>query len=140
MTTTYSGDPATSPKDAVRFYLHDKADPWLFTDEEIDYQLSEMGSVYLAAAELAMVQGASYTDRRDKTVGPLSIKYGEIGDRWYALAKSLRQRGARASGAIAITTQKTRAPYFTLGMHDIHKTDAFSLLGSDPRDLTVGES
>ena len=134
-TYTYSGDPSTSPKDAVRFYLHDRGpDNWLFSDEEINYMIESQGNVWSAAAELAIVQSTKYTDMRDKTVGPLSIKYGEISDRWLKLANSLRSRGSRNAGALAISTGKNIAPYFRLGMMDIHG-DEHSIYG-DPRDLT----
>ena len=135
-TYTYSGDPSTSPKDAVRFYLHDRGPSnWLFSDEEINYMIAQQGNVWGAAGELAIVQSTRYTDMRDKTVGPLSIKYGEIADRWLKLANSLKSRGASNSGAMAISTGKGGRPYFRTGMMDIHG-DEHSLLGSDPRDLT----
>lgn len=135
-TYTYSGDPNTSPKDAVRFYLHDRGpDTWLFSDEEIEFMLATQGNIWGAAAELAIVQSTKYTDMRDKTVGPLSIRYGEVANRWLELAKSLRSRGSRNSGAVAIMTQKQRGRhYFRTGIHDIF-IDPNELLG-DPRDMT----
>jgi hypothetical protein len=121
VSNTYSNNPMTVPLDRIRFILSDTgaSGTWLFSDEELNWQLEEAGSVYAAAAEVAMIMSARYTDKRDKTVGPLSIKYGEIGDRWIKLAESLRKRGSRASGPIAIMTQKnTGSTHFRLGMHD----------------------
>lgn len=118
MATTYSGDPRETPKDRVRFLLGDTSAPWTFTDEEILYVIETQGNVYAGAAELATIKATEYADKKDKTVGPLSISYGESSDRWLAVAKNLRGRSARSSGAKAITTQVDRAPYFSLGGHD----------------------
>lgn len=139
MTNTYSGDPSTSEKDHLRFLLSDTKEPWLFTDEEIQWAYDEHKNIWQAAEELAMKQAASYTDRKDKTVGPLSIKYGQIADRWFDLAEKLRKRSSRNAGAVAITTQRSRRPYFRLGMMDNPTAahgDQYELLGGDPRDLT----
>lgn len=118
MADTYSNDPSASPKDAVRFLIHDTESPWLFSDEEIQYMLSTEGSVYSAAAELAVVQSTKYTDRADKTVGPLSIRYGDLANRWLALAKSLRSRGGAQGGVFAVMTQSHVGHYFRLGGMD----------------------
>lgn len=118
MATTYSGDPRTSDKDRVRFLLGDTSTPWTFTDEEILYVLETQGNVYASAAELATIKATEYADKKDKTVGPLSISYGESSDRWLAVAKNLRGRSGRTSGAKAVVTQTQREPYFRLGGQD----------------------
>lgn len=117
-TTTYSGDPRTNDKDRVRFLLGDTSDPWSFTDEEILYVLEQHGNVYSGAMELATIKATEYADKKDKTVGPLSISYGESAERWLKVAASLRRRSASGGGAVAITTQNERAPYFRLGGQD----------------------
>jgi hypothetical protein len=135
MTTTYTGNPEDSPKDAVRFLLSDTKDPWKFSDEEITYALSLYNdNVFNGAAELANIMASKYTDRRDKTVGPLSIKYGDLSSRWDNLARSLRQRGKARGGARAIMTQRVRGPHFKIGMHDIYRVrkELDDLLGEEP--------
>lgn len=130
-TSTYSGDPSNSETDSIRFILSDTKEPWKFSNEEIQYTLDREGNPYAAAADLAMIMSGRYTDRRDKTVGPLSIKYGEIGDRWEKLATSIRKRASRSTGARVIMTQSSRQHYFTLGQHDMfqfHK-ESENLLG-----------
>jgi hypothetical protein len=119
---SYSGDPSARPIDRIRFLLQDTdMDRALFTDSEIEFVLSDYTNPYLAAEELALVQSSKFTNLKDKTVGPLSISYGTTASRWTELAANLRVRGRRSSGggAVAITTQKSREPYFRLGMHDI---------------------
>lgn len=125
MPSSYSGDPASSAKDFIRFYIYDRKDPWLFTDEEINYAIGEYTNVWIAASELALVQYAKYADKRDKAVGPLSIKYGETAERWLNLSKILRGKSSRSSSTGAIFANASsdpnaalRGPYFKLGMHD----------------------
>lgn len=138
---SYSGDPNARSIDRVRFLLQDTdMDRALFTDSEIEFMLAETNGAYGAAEELALVQSSKFTNLADKTVGPLSINYGSISDRWVKLAASLRRRAARSSGAKAILTQKDRSPHVRLGMHDAPGTYTdtrpenypVNLLGDEP--------
>lgn len=78
MTFTWSGDPATSPRNHVRFLLHDihSADP-LFTDEDIDFVLLEWDNdVYESARELAETAVAIFArnaESTSKSVGDISV-------------------------------------------------------------------
>jgi hypothetical protein len=117
---SYSGNPSSRPIDRVRFLLQDtNMDKALFTDSEIEFLITEYTSPYAAAAEAAMLQSTKYTNIGDKTVGPLSVSYGDLGRRWAALSMSLLRRSRRSSGARAITTQKSTTPHVRLGMHDL---------------------
>lgn len=130
MTNTYSGDPSTTDKDALRFLLSDTSAPWLFTDEEIQYMIDNHGSIYNAGVELSLVMVSRYTDKKNKTVGPLSINYGDIAERWLELSNSLRRRSSTTSGAKVVMTQKTKGHIFTIGMNDINNsTEEEKLLG-----------
>jgi hypothetical protein len=122
---SYSGDPSKRPIDKVRFLLGDKnMSAALFTDSEILFVLSEFGSnAYFAASDLAATQAGSYSSIADKTVGPLSIRYGEQSNRWTALAKTLRTRGAGQSGAKALFTGNKRDPMFRIGMNDMPESE-----------------
>jgi hypothetical protein len=129
MASTYSGDPSSSQKDHVRFLLSDNkteeaADNVVspkFSDEEIQFKIDERGGVYSAASELASIMSGRYADKADKSVGPLSINYQSLSDRWWQLSVSLTQRGSHSSGAKAILTQKSQNKLgFEIGMHDIH--------------------
>lgn len=116
---SYSGNPAGRPIDRFRFLLQDtNLERAMFTDSEIEFLLSENENVYEAAAEGAETQAAKYTELKDKTVGPLSIRYGTSSDRLTALANSLRRRRSRlgAAGALAITTQVPRDPWIRLNI------------------------
>lgn len=119
MANEYSGDPSESDKDTVRFLLSDTSAPWNFSDEEINWSLEEYGSPYSAAAELAVVMSGKFADKMDKTVGPLSIDYGSMAERWRTLANSIRKRSNENSGAKVLLTQNSKSPHVRLGMHDI---------------------
>lgn len=70
MTWTYSGDPASSPNDAVRFWIGDTTEstPQL-SDEEIAYLLSLTDGAVLPAAILGCVQLANrYSSQVDFAV------------------------------------------------------------------------
>jgi len=123
-TATYSGNPGTSPKDLVRFLLHD-TDPAnaKYRDDEIFFWLTLEPNEYYAAADLAEIQAGAYASLMDKTVGPLSIRYGEMGQRYYQLSQSLRALGNRLShagvGPLSISTAGIWNPHiFAIGMHD----------------------
>lgn len=78
MTFTYSGDPSTSTRNYVRFLINDtdSTDP-LFTDEELNYVISEAGSnAYKAARECAEILIARFSrlaDSSSKSVGDISV-------------------------------------------------------------------
>lgn len=134
---SYSGDPSKRPIDRVRFLLGDKImDRATFTDSEIEFLLAENGdNAYFAAADLASTQSGSYSSYADKTVGPLSIRYGEQAKRWSTLSADLRKRGTRQSGArVVFTGQKAvdRGPIFSIGMNDFPVSDLPSELGGPP--------
>jgi len=94
---TYSGDPAASLKDQVRFLVGDTdgADQ-LLSDEEILWLVSEFGNPYLAAAQAAE---AIYSGGKlvDKKIGDLEIKASMRADQFMKLAKSLRRRAGRGA-------------------------------------------
>ena len=79
MTWTYSGDPSSSAKDAVRFAVGDtrEAKP-LLQDEEI-YGLLKAAQDDPASAALAACRGIVFQlgRLRDETVGSVSISYSQ---------------------------------------------------------------
>lgn len=128
---SYSGDPSTRPVDKVRFLIGDKdMSNAVFTDSEIEFMLTEQGgNAYYAGADLAATQAGSYSSLADKTVGPLSIRYGAQSDRWSALSKNLRGRGSRMSGGKVISTATPREPMFRIGMNDFPPSELPELGG-----------
>lgn len=97
MTWTYTGDPNSSTKDAVRFLVGDTATAdQQSTDEEIAFALSENGdNVYLAGVLVAEAIAALYARRVDVSVGrsrtacaQRQVHYQTIADRLHVQAVS----------------------------------------------------
>jgi hypothetical protein len=100
MAWTYSGDPASSTKDAVRFHVQDviEADPQV-NDEEIEYLLtSESSDVLRAAARTAETIAAKYARQVDKSVGGLSLSAGRRQEHYMTLAQNLWSKSKTVGG------------------------------------------
>lgn len=94
MTTSYSGNPADSPKDAVRFWISDKGPTnWQFADEEILYVLTQFSNPMLAAANCARELAAKFSVKPNKRVGDLAISWGDVAKAYRELAASLQAQG-----------------------------------------------
>lgn len=100
MTWTYSGDPASSAKDEVRALMGDTdADTQLVTDEEVLWAITQHADQtgygnYRAAAMIAHMIAARYSKMVSKSVGSLSINYGQRYTQYLELAKSLEAMGS----------------------------------------------
>lgn len=97
MTWTYSGDPNSSPKDEVRFLIGDTdSENPKVSDEEIEYALSRNnGDVNLAAADCARALAAKYASWATKSVGDLSLSYGDLMQHYLDLAASLETSASK---------------------------------------------
>lgn len=93
MSNSYSGNPADSAKDAVRFWIQDTAAPWKTSDEEITFVVSKFPNPMLAAANVARALAARYASKPSKTVGDFSISWGELAKNYAALAAELESQG-----------------------------------------------
>lgn len=90
MAWTYSGNPASSPRDEVRFLSGDNTESTPFvTDDEIAYLLGKH-SPQVAAAHVADAISAAFALKADKTVGSLSISYSSRATAAADLATRLR--------------------------------------------------
>lgn len=105
MTWEYSGDPTTSAKDEVRFLLGDTdADNQLLSDEEIAFLVLQypdqtgLYANYRAAASGAYILSARYTKSMRKSVGSLSIDYGQLVTQFRDLGDSLMALANSPSG------------------------------------------
>ena len=88
---TYSGDPASSDRDAVRFHAGDTdRDLAELEDEEIDYALGLQPDVKLAAAELLEALAAKYSRKANIAVGQVRKDLGSVADQLAKRAKDLR--------------------------------------------------
>ncbi len=93
MAFSYSGNPADSDKDSVRFLLQDTTEPGEFLqDEEINFLVAQEVNIYSAAAAGAMLLAGRSHNVKTKKVGDLSITFGS--ETWKGLAEWLRGRGS----------------------------------------------
>lgn len=144
MTATYSGDPALSNRDAVRFLIRDTDTANAkVSDEEIDWLLSEANNgIYAAAIQAAESVVASYMAQtatatggvKTKTVGALSLSKtppSEIVKEYRGIVGDLRRRMALNTpfvpyaGGISVADKDVNnsdtdwdKPAFTRKMHD----------------------
>ena len=82
MSWSYSGDPNTSPMDAVRFYLQDtdSEDP-IMTNEDILFLLVDNQDPKVAAINGVKTLVTKYAMLADSTIGDVSVKYTQkLGD------------------------------------------------------------
>lgn len=135
MTWSYSHDPATSDKDAVRFLVGDTdSSEQLISDEEIQFALKEEPNVRRAAAFVARAIAAKFAREADRSVGDLRIAYSQRSRGFYDLADRLEADASRRTnvlrampyaGGISVAdkesveddTDRVR-PSFAKGMHD----------------------
>ncbi len=103
MAWTYSGNPASSLRDRVRFLIGDTdSTNQLLQDAEIDWLLSQWNNdAYVAATQACNSLATRFAAKSDysKSVGDLSIstQYGQQADRYRALAAALAAQAATAS-------------------------------------------
>jgi hypothetical protein len=91
MTWTYSGDPATSDKDATRFYIQDTdTTDQQFQDAEINFGLAQYGSPLSTSVALCLALAAKYARLVDKAVGDLRISYSQRSKQYTELATRYR--------------------------------------------------
>lgn len=132
MTWSYSGDPATANKDAVRFLIYDtlQGDP-LIQDEEILYALSVRFTVWGAAAQCCRSLAAKFSRDADVAQGSQRVAYSARSRSYMMRAQEYEQRdlinGAATpyAGGISISDKieqeqnaDRKQPEFNLGMDD----------------------
>lgn len=142
MSWTYSGDPSSSTRDEVRFLIGDtdETDPQL-NDQEVEYLLAANGdNSQLAAASCADAIASKYTRLVNKSVGDLSISYGERAQKYTELAGKLKGDATIAlaapyCGGISVSDKEIDPdnsdqvrPHFKVGVHDNY--------GTEPEDNT----
>jgi len=98
MAWTYSGDPASSDRDKVRFLIGDTdSTDQLLQDAEVLYVISEAGgSIYQAAHDAAYAVASKFSRMAtSKSVGDLSLSYSDRAKAFFDLANELLELGAR---------------------------------------------
>lgn len=100
MTWEYSGDPAFSSKDEVRFLIGDTDDSdHQLEDEEIDYLVTTYGDATVAALAGARALASKYSrlSISAKAVGDLKIDYRSKAAEYRELVKTLKDASGSGS-------------------------------------------
>lgn len=151
-TFTFSGNPGTDTKDAVRALIQDTNSDglgWLLSDETILWAIKTEGQQFIAAAFCAEMIAALYTGPQrnvaEKRIGDLMIQYGRNtkggAEDWHSVARMWRRRASRGAvpghGGIDVLDRTNDAldpsliqPQFKVGEDDDPTTTSFSLASS----------
>ncbi|NPV72077.1 MAG: hypothetical protein HPY55_15840 [Firmicutes bacterium] len=131
MVWSYSGNPASSPKDQVRFLVGDTlADDPLLSDEEIEFALASEVNTYLAAAFCCEAIAAKFARQADVSIGDYREAANQKAEAYRRKAEDLRIRALRAvapyAGALTVADKQALAtdpgavqPAFRVGMHSM---------------------
>ena len=136
MTFTYSGDPTTSTRNKVRFLINDTdTNDALFSDEELDYLITEWGTnvyeICRAACETLVSRFSRLADSTSKSVGDISVSesFTAKSKQYQDLANSFLDRKMRKSpptmkanaNSLLSTNDRSVQDYntdFYAGVHD----------------------
>lgn len=101
MAFTYSGDPANSDLETVRFLIGDTVSTdVLLQDAEINYLLTVEPNVYKAAVTACKTIAATFARKADRAVGDLFVKFSKKYDQYIALSQQLEIRAKRETAGI----------------------------------------
>lgn len=143
MSWTYSADPTSSAKDAVRFLIGDTDETnQLVEDEEIYFNLLEVDqNIYRAASNTCYNLAARYTGEAQstsKSVGGLSISksFGDKAQRYERLAKDLLMRSRRVNPPVPNADPNALGSEFYVGEFDRYR----AIPNYWPSESTLGVS
>jgi hypothetical protein len=124
MTWTYSGNPAASNRDAVRFLIGDTdSGDQLVSDEEIAFLLAEENTVRTASARACEAIAARFGRSADnsRSVGDLSLSesYSQRSASYLSLADRLAAAGAGDNHPVPVANPGALGPEFAVGEFDI---------------------
>ena len=98
MTWSYSGNPASSNRDSVRFLIFDTdTNDQLLSNEEIDYVLTKETKVHMAAAMCAEALAAKFARDIDRSVIGMSANPSRRPEFYLDLADRLRDQVGQSS-------------------------------------------
>lgn len=99
MTWTYSGDPASTDNDAIRFLVGDtvSTDP-LVENEEIAFALAQRGSTSGAAATICRSLAAKFAREADTHDDRLSTSHSQRSNAFRRMAEDYEEKAALSAG------------------------------------------
>jgi hypothetical protein len=109
----YSQNPTSTPKDSIRFLIHDTTSPEVFSDAEILFVLETEANIWMAAALLCDRIVAQYKGVTERMIGSVRVYYSMADLVKLATAYRLRGGAKRAPWA-----EDMGDPLFTIGQFD----------------------
>jgi len=143
MSWSYSGDPSSSDRDAVRFLIQDTdTNDQLIRDEEIDWSLTEGGGVYETASMVAGVIAGQFARMADReTVGKVSISFTQRSQQYRVLAADLKKQAATKSSPIPYAGGISKADVETQELDEDRVKPSIRVGQTDnPRNSLQGDS
>jgi hypothetical protein len=99
MAWTYSGDPASSDRDAVRFYVGDtNTTEQLLQDAEVDFVLAQVATPLAAAARCARAIASKMAMLVDEKFESIDNKFSQRAKAFTSLAGQLEREVKRQGG------------------------------------------
>lgn len=93
MAFTWTGDPANSNIEAIRWYIDDTASSNAkFQDAEITYAYNQEVSILGASALLCEQLAAKYAGEANRSLGPMSISLSNLSKQYENKAQMYRRR------------------------------------------------
>lgn len=128
--STYTGDPANVPVDAVRLELGREASLTLITDSEIEYNLTRAGgNALLAASYCAETIAGTYAGMVDKSMGGSSVSLSQKSENWRKKAAALKAMATSPSITPRASSSAARTLKFGIGQHDNPSSSGYSVTG-----------
>jgi hypothetical protein len=120
MAWTYSGDPATSDRDELRFIVQDtRVELPLLLDEELDYLIAEWMSRYdsitYVAAIAAQIISRKFAGIVTVSADGVSVNTSELSARYKEMAAGLRDEYKAAQVGAEVDIKPL---HFALNLHD----------------------
>lgn len=127
--STYTGDPANVPIDAVRMELGREASLTLITDSEIEFNLTRAGNnTLLAASYCAETIAGMYAGLVDKSMGGSSVSLSQKSENWRKKAVALKAMAMNPNITPRASSSAPRALKFGIGQHD-NPSSGYSITG-----------
>lgn len=150
MSWSYSGDPADSALDEIRFLVQDtdSADQ-LITDEEIEYLIAKWTPVYdsalMTASMVAEAIAAKFTREVSYSADGVSVGVESLQQKYDGLASSLREQyrqydigsGPEVGGVLwsDYPDPRIKPTMWSVGMHDNRRAGAQELDAPYPPEI-----
>ena len=141
MTWTYSGNPASSTRDAVRFLVGDTdTTDQLISDEEIAYIVQENPAINRSASESARAIAAKFARLMSRSIGGLSADFSAKYRQYLELADNLLSKDELKPVSLYISGF-TRSAKEAVEL-DIDRESTFSRKGimDNPRSVPADDS